>query len=327
MAMPPGGSWEDASQKLCLVLNYQEQPDPTGGTTRFASYSFSTMDGNQDVSSVYPAGTTISFDVSSSGAAPLFVVGAMADPVAGFDGQTVEVQGKTTTVNFARSYDQQGNPVCEAGNTQTMTSFLGGSIMLEPDGTGQAAQELRRYAGAFFGTNAETNGLPEVAPDGSVSVQVAGCGDGDPSTKEGFFQGFLPAAGLAQEGLNATTINALPSQAVDGMMQMDNNGQPDPSATFAPATAAATTPQSAAGQRVTSTPSAAGITIDYRLSYSAHTLKTKVNSSQARAAAKLIRSCKARHGHLRYQRGHGRASGKLLCRAPRSRGHGKGARH
>lgn len=323
--MPPGGSWEDASEKLCLSVQYQEQPDPTGGTTRFASYSFATSDGNQDLSSVYPAGTTISFDVTSSSAAPLFVSGAMADPVARFSGQTVEVQGKTTTVKFARSYDQQGNPVCEDGNTQTMTSFLGGGVMLDPDGTGQAAQELRRYTGAFFGSNAETNGLPQVAPDGSVSVQVAGCGDGDPSTKEGFFQGFLPASGLAQDGLDSTTINSVPSQAVDDMMQMDNNGQTDPSAAFAAASSAATTPQSVPGQPVTHATDN-GVTIDYQLSYSAHTLTTKVNSAKARAAAKLVRSCRARHGHVRYHRGRGRAAGKLLCQAPPKRRHGK-ARH
>lgn len=164
--------------------------------------------------------------------------------------------------------------------------------------------------------------LPQIGPDGSVSLQIAGCGDGDPSTKEGFFQGFLPAAGLAQAGLNAATIDSLPSQAVDGMMQMENNGQADPSATFAPATSAATTPQHAPGQTVTSESGPAAITIDYQLSYSSHTLATKVNSKAVRAAKKLVASCKARHGRVRYQRGHGRTPGKLLCQAPRSRHHG-----
>lgn len=335
-ARKPGGDWGDALDKICVNLTYTEQPDPTGGTTRFVSFSAEgkqpiedpsqpgTFKSAQDLASIYPKGTLFSLEIESSGPAPLIVGGAMEDPVVQIAGGKIAIQGKSTTVTFAFNYTGSGpnqSPDC-AGRTETMESFFNGGIMLEPSGGGQAAGELRRYRGAFFGTNAQQNDLPKVNPDGSVQVNVAGCGRRaaagsaraaqlkSSATAEGFFQGFLPVQGTAELGVDRSLLASVPEAAVDEMMKLLDNGKEQPDADFEPATEedidlapteegeADTATAGAASLRAATpgtTSSPAGIAIDYRLSFSAHLLKT----TSDRKDVAVAKRCKRKRGKLK----------------------------
>lgn len=326
-AKPSGGEWEPAIDKLGCLFQYQESPDPTGGTTRSVTVSFTDKSGNQDISSVYPEGTELSFDVSSPDPQPLFFVGAADDPLASFESaaslaadgaDTITVQGKTTEVNFAFQYGADG-PNCAAG-TMSMSSFIGGAVMLEPLGGG-FSDTLLSYRGFWGGTNAQTTTLPQVSPDGqSVEVTIQGCGDDNPATEEGFFKGFMPIDGTAQAGLNpalAQQLANLGDASVDQLRltQLTDNGQVQPGADFEFASQDEVAPEQVAGSSGFAQAAAdqvAGIAIDYHTSFSSHRIVSKVSSAAVRRTKKVARECKRARGRLAIVRKDGRRV--LVCK-------------
>lgn len=331
-AKPPGGEWEPALEKLGCLFQYQQSPDPTGGTSHSVTISFTDKSGNYDISSAYPVGTEMSFDVTSADPQPLFFVGAADDPLASFGaeassaaagGETITVQGKTTEVNFAFQYSGS-SPNCSAG-TMKMSSFIGGSVMLEPSGGG-FSETLLSYRGFWGGTNAQTTTLPQVSSDGkSVSVTISGCGDDDPSTEEGFFKGFMPIEGTAEAGLSPSLANQLENlgdKSVDQLQltQLTDNGQPAPSANFELASQGDVAPQGVANasgfaKAASTGESVAGIVIDYRTSFSTHQLVSQVNTAAVRRAKTVARDCRRAKGRLAIVR----KSGKRVLACKRSR--------
>lgn len=269
----------DGTLKVCIL--YTEQPDPTGATTRYAGIDLRRTDTSgmaQDLSTVYPKGTQFAITAESSGGAPLLIVGAIDDPAVTFDGQKVVIAGRSVEQKLAHSYTTDRQPDCAAGTT-TIGSKFSSSVILEPAGSGQASETVRNYAGSYFGSNAQVIGTPTVTKtaDGSpaIGVRVAGCGDGDPQTIDGFFKGFLSAKALTAMGLDATLL-AQPAAVVDEMMQLQDNGAAQPQAEFTPAAASS------------------GIELDYAMSFSAHSLTAAIDKPDVKRAER----CTARGGTL-----------------------------
>jgi hypothetical protein len=308
-ARRPGGGWENALANLCPSLRYMEQPDPTGGATiRSASFFFSPGGGPttlpEDLSSAYPPGTEMSLELEAS-IAPLAAGGAIAEPLASFEAAKITVQGRTTQIKFAFGGD--------CSSATTLRSFFGGGVLFEPVGSGRFADELRSYRGAFFGTNAMQHTMPQVSPDGrALNVTVEGCGDGDPTTEEGFFTGFIPSKGTAEMGLSQPLLKSLSDKIADQLMELKDNGATEPDAGFEVASQRDVqldpTPGASTSKASAVTP--AGVTVDYRLSFSEHKLSTTSNRKKIRTA----KTCRARKGKLAVvRRGTGRKAKKTLA--------------
>lgn len=320
-----GGDWEEVTGDVCASLTYTETPDPAGGTTRYVVVAFQAPPGGMDLSSFYPGGTEFSFDLTSSGPDPLFFIGAADDPVASIDGNTITVQGKSAQVKFSFQYGASG-PNCSAGTT-TMSSFFGGAVMLEPSGGG-LSDELLAYAGGYFGTNAQQTTLPTVSDDGqSASVTIWGCGDGDPSTEDGFFQGFIPIDGTSEGGLTekiAQPLANVDEQSVDdlNLVTLEDNGEPQPDADLEFVSEEEVVPEDPGGTSEASNVRAAaddgdqvaGIFIEYHTSFSEHEMTTRVNTAAVKRAAGVIKACKHKHGKLKIVK-----KKKLICQSKKKK--------
>lgn len=313
LARPPGGEFENALDKLCgPLIEYREDPDGAGGTYRTAYVILQLKSGDQDLSAVYPQGTLFSVTVESSGPEPLFLLGVMDNPVAQFEGQKVTFQGESTTVNFpANGWTADGSPDC-SGGTLDYRSWLRAIVALEPIPEDPALTEYL-YRGTYVGTNSPVPELPVVSEDGdTVEVGVQGCGDGDPSTEEGFFKGFVPANGVAEMGIDQSLLESLSDELVDQLMQLLDNGVLTPDALFELASQqeVALTPPAVGARTQASEP--AGITIDYRFSYSVHRLATTSNRKNVRRA----KTCRRQKGKLKVR------GGKLTCKKKKKPGRG-----
>lgn len=296
---------------------------------RYFSYTLfrrdATDEHKDDLSSVYPAGTTISMTLTSSGPDFLYAMGIDNDPAALFRGRTVTLEAKTVRTKFATDYrrdaDGESNPDCDAG-TETIGSFFIGAVVLDSGGTGQEAASQRRYRGAYFGTNAQSFTEPKLANDGrTVEFEVAGCGDRDPNTREGYLKGFLPSGGLGAMGVGKPILGSVSSNVIDELLLLRDNGKVAPRVDFdlaydielsAPSPAG---PPGATAAQSARTP--IGTFVDYRFSFSRHKLRAAANRTNVSKA----RSCLARGGkpYVR-RRGHGRrVKSSLRCRPRGSR--------
>src|SRR4051812_862819 len=69
-ARAPGGQWEDGLAKLCPFLHYADQPTPDGDNASYFSFSFEVKNTfDSDLSAVYPPGTEMSLELTSTAAA------------------------------------------------------------------------------------------------------------------------------------------------------------------------------------------------------------------------------------------------------------------
>jgi hypothetical protein len=281
------GAFRDQTGRVCIYVTYYDNPD----LFPYVSYSLSAL-------SPLAPGTTIRIVLRSSAAPPVYAVGSMSDADVTFAGQTITITAGTVSHSF--SISQPGT--CN-GQLYTEEAGFNGVVPLASEGPASQA----RWAGTFFATNATSFSMPTVSPDGtSVSLDITGCGDGDPSTVDGFFTGFIPAAALRGLGLDAGLLDSVSDSVADELLELDDNGKAAPSADFsvedAPAAGRATVPG-------TSTP--AGMSIDYRLSFSSHRLTTRPD----RAAIKLAKKCRSSRGKLKVvKRGKGKkATRALVC--------------
>lgn len=305
LARRPGGEFENARDELCgPLIEYREDPDGAGGSYRTGYVILELKSGDQDLSAVYPKGTLFRVTVESSGPEPLFLLGVMDNPVAQFEGQDVTFQGESTTVNYpANGWTPDGAPDC-SGGTLDYRSWLRAIIALEPIPEDPQLTDYL-YRGTYVGTNSPVPELPRVTGDGdTVEVEAQGCGDGDPATEEGFFKGFVPAQAVAEMGIGQSLLGSLNDRLADQLMQLQDNGVLAPDAAFELASEQEVelTPP-ALGARTAQTSEPAGITIDYRFSYSVHTLATTSN----RKNVKLAKKCRKKKGKLKVR------GGKLVC--------------
>jgi hypothetical protein len=184
-------------------------------------------------------------------------------------------------VKYAREYDGDGNPNC-GGTVDSYASFFDGLVQLEGDAP--TAGDLSEYRGAFFGSNAQTLAPPIVGPDGQrIEVDVTGCGDGDPSTDDGFFQAFLPNSTLQALGFGQKVIDQLTDPVAEELIDLQDNGH-----TVDDADVTVTDKVRSAARNATQTPD--GLTIDYTMSFSSHRLVARPDRKNLKAATKCLKS-------------------------------------
>lgn len=301
----------------CMV-SYQEEPDPTGGTMRYLVVSF-TSGGDQDLKPEYPKGTRISFDVSSAGAEPLFVLAtgsqmAVQTPALGARGgaSTMTIQGNVPTVNFAYQFGPNGLD-CSGGTQQL--DFYGVLIQFEPiGGPGTLANSMNAYKDFVIGTNAQGVGFNPAAitADGDIGVSIDGCGELD-------FEATLPIGGLALGGLTPPLADALAtdlgSKGADkaNLTELADNGQTVPGGEFDARfldqgeIAPDPVPGTRTARRVRAAEDkVAAVGIDYETGSASHEMTTAPNEPAVKAAKKAVRKCKG--GKLAVKKG------KLVCR-------------
>jgi hypothetical protein len=155
----------------------------------------------------------------------------------------------------------------------------------------------RQYAGGFYENNAALAGPPMFMVDAAgdptgVLIGVWGCGDHDPTTNEGYFDGFTPISVLRAFGLNADI--AADVQLLSQLLEIhDNVTDTSVSATFTPVRADELQLESIPGVSLPATPHDSrliGVRMTSVFSYSHHVL---VQRAQPRAIQELS-ACRAR---------------------------------
>ena len=317
----PGGQFESATGKICWFFEYSAIPVPPApressraqisGATALpqAFVGFTTLAFDQDLTPVLPKGTVISFDVTLPGV--LFSMFTSDNPVASINNQTISVQGETTPVKFGFTNNADGSPNCN-GPTDSFGSFFGGLVAGTPTASPRAAgsgadDSLDDYKGSFFGTNAQNNTLPTVSADGqTVELEIAGCGDNDPTTEDGFFKGFLTVKGTQNMKLNKGFLDQLPGKmAADklDLLLLEDNGIKAPGGDVE-FTIKKEGFNKVEGLRKTASSSGdkkgvAGIFIDFKTSFSSHTLVTEANTKKVKKARKVAKRCKEKGSKLK----------------------------
>ena len=321
----PGGQFESAAGKICWFFEYSADFEPgprespqaqiSGATTLPQVFvSFTTLGSldqppSQDLAPVLPKGTVISFDVTLPGV--LFSIFTSDNPLASIENQTISVQGETTPVKFGFTNNADGSPNCN-GPTDSFGSFFGGIVAGTPTTSPRAAgsgadDSLDDYKGSFFGSNAQNHTLPTVSADGkTVELEIAGCGDNDPTTEDGFFKGFLTVKGTQNMKLNKGFLDQLPGKkAADklDLLLLEDNGIKAPEGDveftikkegFNKVEGLQKTAASLGGKK-----GIAGIFIDFTTSFSSHMLVTKANAEKVKKARKAAKRCKKKGGKLK----------------------------
>lgn len=190
------------------------------------------------------------------------VSGLFGDPDVTFRGRDLVVEGDVVAVRLPHEYVGD-EPVCSSPARASV------SLTLQSGQEFAAGSIAYRQQGLVMGTNAARVGLLTVSGAG-IFFSIAGCGDGDPSTKEGFADGFIPGAFLEELGLPAGTLESAPPEAIDGFLQLLKDKTVDGSAVFARATRGGVL----------------GVTFQFRTSYSKHDIDVRLNDQNLRAIKK-----------------------------------------
>jgi hypothetical protein len=228
------------------------------------------------------AGDKIRVTVESDLYTPLYLVGLFSPGPTIYEGNRVIVTG---TVNEIRLPQEAGED-CVIDEEEPQPQWL---LFLQLD-RGDPAEEA--YAGSYFATNSYP-AVPKVLEGGKAfGLELSGCGDGDPNTADGFFDGFIPDAAAAKLGISPELIASLTAPVAGQLVQVTNNGQP---------TNAGLTLEKVEG----------GIKFGYSLSYSSHHILIRANHK----AIALTRRCQRTHGKLRVERvRHKTRRTQLACR-------------
>lgn len=267
----PGGEWanqgDPESGGICASAGY-ESPDEVA--VRALSYS------------PLPTGDKIRVTIESDLYTPLYLVGLFGPGQTIYEGNRAIITG---TVNEITLPPEAGEE-CVIDEEEPQPQWF---LFLQLD-RGDPAEEA--YAGSYFATDSYP-AVPKVLEGGKAfSLELSGCGDGDPNTADGFFDGFIPDAAAAKLGISPELIASLSAPVAGQLVQVTNNGQP---------TNAGLTLEKVEG----------GIKFGYALSYSSHHILIRANH---RAIA-LTRHCQRTHGKLRVERvRHKARHAQLTCR-------------
>jgi hypothetical protein len=179
---------------------------------------------------------------------------------------------------------------------------------LNPDRTPNLASA--RYAGSFYESNTIGAVFPSIRVDShgtptGLQVTVSGCGDGDSTTYEGYFNGFTPISLFRAFGIRDQLLEdtALLSEIVEIRDLTTNNPV---SASFTPVRAPAIALEAVPGVTLPSAPVESeiiGVQTTSNFSYSERVL---LQRGRPRAIA-LLRMCRARGGRPAAK------GGKLIC--------------
>jgi hypothetical protein len=271
--MSPSGAW----------VTQTEAEDGICGAVEYESPSEVQVDTVSDKPLPKP-GTKIRMTVESRFYPPLYTTGLFGPGQTVYEGNRVIVTG--TVKELLLPIQKGAECLLEEEEDPEPQWFF--ALQLD---RGDPAEEA--YAGSYFATNSYP-ALPKVLEGGKAfSLDLSGCGDADPNTADGFFDGFIPDEAAARLGISAELIAGLSAPIAGQLVQVTNNGQ---------STTAGLTLEKVAG----------GLHLDYALSYSTHHIVIRANHK----AIALTRHCKRTQGKLRVERvKHKVRSARLTCKS------------
>jgi hypothetical protein len=204
-----GGNWVEP-ENVCVGVKVEER---LGFNARYIRGMYlgvwNTVDGGFPETHL-PLGTRLSLGLRLP---PGMIVeqtfARWRDGVVIADGSDIVIQGTTVPWEYhPEAYF--GGPGLDCSippSTAWQSTFTAYSALnfLNPDHTPNL--DAAEFAGAFYESNSVGASFPRITSDSSgnptgLEVSVAGCGDGDPTTLEGYFDGFTPASLLHGLGIS-----------------------------------------------------------------------------------------------------------------------------
>lgn len=213
---------------LCGYVT-KRNSDPSSVQAGIAYAAGSAFSGDWDTAQ-YPDGTTYRISATVPGFRAATAGGQIANPKLTVNGETFTLEGQTVLAK---------NP-CSSPGRRTWGA-----------GVFAAAQGQANLQDSTVGTNGFRAGIGPVY--GGLFYEVEGCGDGDPSTKDGQLDGFISPSSLASMGITQEKLSAASDLA--SLFSVADNGQPGTDLTFSRESAQG-------GQQ--------GVRLTYKLSFSPH---------------------------------------------------------
>ena len=179
------------------------------------------------------------------------------------------------------------------------STFTGWFGLIPLGSDGRPDPKLAQYAGAFYESNTVGATFPRLLLDDDgiptgVRLDVQGCGDGDPTTLEGYFDGFTPMSQLRALGINPALLRDI--AVLQDLIEVEDARTGERiRATFRPVTRDELTPEPIPGVTMPEPPSGPdllGIYTEARYSYSRRVLVQRARPGVTRA----LRNCRAEGG-------------------------------
>lgn len=209
----------------------------------------------------YPEGTTFRISGGIPGFTPISGAGGFKNPRLRIEGERFVVEGEAVT---RKVFDAS---LGEGGCAEARTSTVLGGVVLGP-----------RFGRDFLGTIVSNNGYtydaPRITSGGLLEYSVAGCGDGNPATLEGFYDAQFGKAFLDSGGVTQAVLAASDDAAVQALFNVTNNG-----------VASGATFTKAAGQE-----GQIVVLMNYRTSFSEHTIGVRANKKATAFARKCTKA-------------------------------------
>jgi hypothetical protein len=310
------GNWVEPAN-VCVAPSVAERPAPGSRTSRELSVAvWNTIDGGFPETHL-PPGTPISVGLRlPPGVVILSTVGRWRDAVALSQGADMVIQAKTVPWDYHNEADFGGGLDCTLEPVRWQSTFLGYSYLnyLNPDGTPNF--DAVALAGGAYNSNSIGPAFPRITVDGDgnavgLEAFVSGCGDGDPATHEGYFDGFTPVSMFRSFGIDDAMLKdtALLQDIVE-VRDLTTGAPIDASFSLVRTGELALEP--IAGVEMPSPPATGailGVRTTSEFSYSEHRLVQRAHPGALRA----IRRCRAKGGKPRP------AGGRLRCVPDRTR--------
>lgn len=292
-----GGEWIEPAN-VCVSATVAETPGPGGLITRTLNLHVNHTGGGGFPDTQLPVGTRISLGVRlPEGMAIQNTLGRWRDGVVASDGQEVVFQARTVPWEYHNEAYFGSGLDCDLAPAIFASTFSAWIVLNPLNADRSPVLDGLQYAGGFYETNAALAGFPAITFDAAgdptgLVVGVWGCGDHDPTTNEGYFDGFTPISLLRGFGINGDIAADKP--LLPQLLEVhDNVTGASVSASFAPVYAGDLRLESIPGVSMPAPPhgsSLIGVRTTSAFSYSQHEL---VQRAQPRAVQSL-NACRAR---------------------------------
>jgi hypothetical protein len=305
------GAWIEP-QNVCVAIGVEEKPGPGGQTTRALWLGvINTVDGGYPETHL-PTGTPISLGLHFPAGIVLGnTFGRWRDSVIMTDGADTVIQAKTVEWDYHNEAYFGGPGLdCKLPPVVWPSTFGSYSSLnpLKADGTPDLTPTP--FTGAFYESNTVGALFPQIRFDSDgtpigLEAVVSGCGDHDPTTLEGYFNGFMPVSVLHGYGMTDQMIDDL--DLLQHLFEVyDLSTSSVVNATFRPVHARDMTLEQVPGVQMPAQPDGnalIGVRTDSEFSYSTHDL---VQRGRPGAMA-AIKNCRAKGSTP------GVANGQLTC--------------
>jgi hypothetical protein len=304
------GAWIEP-QNVCVGISVVPTP-VAGGTTRGLYLGVAnTVDGGFPETHL-PTGTLISLGLHFPPGIQLGqMFGRWRDGVVISDGADTVIQAETVEWDYhGEAYFGGPGLNCNLAPTVWPSTFGSYSSLnpLRADGTPDLTPTP--FTGAFYESNTVGALFPQIRFDSDgtpigLEAMVQGCGDHDPTTLEGYFNGFMPVSVLHGYGMTDQMIDDL--DLLQHLFEVyDLSTSSVVNATFAPVHARDMTLEQIPGVQMPAQPDGnglIGVRTNSEFSYSSHDLVDRARPG----AMAAIKNCRAKG------RTPGVANGQLTC--------------